>query len=117
MQPPIFARFLAKVAYGFAVWHYGLDCIDENYIVPSIRGDDTRLGRWIGSVKEEDQLIHTKGVHLSLAGITADGTIIVRLRLLALFDTPEYIVIIGKIKPECLEREKSAKTLTGPYLA
>jgi hypothetical protein len=53
MQGHNFARLIAKIAYCMAVANYGLDTIDEKYLLPSILGISGDIGRWVGCDKNK----------------------------------------------------------------
>ena len=44
----VFARFIAKMAYGYAVERYILNAFEAVYIVPAILGETNEIGRWVG---------------------------------------------------------------------
>ena len=44
-----FARFVSKVAYGYAIAKLGLDAMTEVMVLPAIRGEPSLLGRWVGT--------------------------------------------------------------------
>lgn len=47
-----FARLLAKIAYVFAMAHFGVVIIDDAYGLPSILGQSDNIGMWVGSARE-----------------------------------------------------------------
>jgi hypothetical protein len=44
----VFARFIAKIAYGYAVERYTLNVFEKVYIVPAILGHTNDIGRSVG---------------------------------------------------------------------
>ena len=103
-----FARLLAKIAYGFAVLQYGLQEITEAYVLPSIIGEKDDVGYWVGCsndskpprVPPRERYLHTIDVDLSQT--TEYKEVVVRLRLFAMYPTPEYLVVVGRLnKPGC----------------
>ena len=53
-RPEDFARFIAKMGYGYAVAAYGLDlfvaCVGRpsSYVLPALLGERDDIGRWVG---------------------------------------------------------------------
>ena len=96
-----FARLLAKIAYGIVVLQYGLDTIEEAYILPSILDKKNNdVGRWVGcedSHKSPDLLPRERFLH-RISLLRKKTEIIARVRLFASFATPEYLVIVGRLK-------------------
>jgi len=43
-----FARFVAKMAYGYAVERYGLEAFERTFVLPAILGTSDDIGRWVG---------------------------------------------------------------------
>jgi hypothetical protein len=95
-----FPRFLAKIAYGIVVLQYGLDMIKDNYVIPCILGNKNDVGHWVGcenpdqspALLPKDQLFYK--IQVFSKGCLV-GAII---RLFAIYQTPEYIVIVGQLK-------------------
>ncbi len=95
-----FLRMIAKIAYCFALAKYGLNCIVENYVLDGILGKSSDLFRWVGN--EGKQLLFEEGKqikanHVVSAGLAPDGTIGVKIKLFKDMQTPEYLVIVGKV--------------------
>ncbi len=93
-KPVEFARLLAKIAYGFAVAHYGLNKIQEAYVLPAIRRELDDVGRWVGC-KTTGLLGPGKNLH-EIKLISVNEEIHCNLRLLSQLNTPEYLVIVGR---------------------
>lgn len=93
-----FARLLAKIAYGFAIAHFGVDVINDNYILPAILGRSDDTGKWVGSTGRF--LPATKSLHEIRLSVK-DGDIHSYIRLFAKFKpvVPEYVVVVGHIPP------------------
>lgn len=94
-EPTKFARLLGKIAYGFAVAHYGLNTIQQAYILPAIMGQVDDVGRWVGC-KTTDLLGPGKNLH-EIKLISVNKEIHCNLRLLSQLNTPEYLVIVGRV--------------------
>lgn len=97
-----FARLLAKIAYGMTVLQYGLENIEEVYVLPSILGVSGDIGYWVGCA--EDNPVHKKLPRENLwyrvnIGTTRANEIRAKIRLLPKYsNTPEYLVIVGRLK-------------------
>jgi hypothetical protein len=109
LQPFLFARFLAKVAYCVAVWQYGLDCFEDIYVLPAIMGKiDSKLGRWVGTIPFGEGTLGTEGAHLTNTSIARsenairNRSVLVRIKLFAVFNTPEYAIVVGRLKEDCV---------------
>jgi hypothetical protein len=48
-NPEIFARFVAKCSYGYAIERYGIDSFESIYVRSAILGNTRNIGRWVGS--------------------------------------------------------------------
>jgi len=90
-EPILFARMLAKIGFGMAVFSLGLNAIRENYVLPAILGKTQDVGRWVGS-EESVPVNPTHGLHA--VDVRAIGKEIqARIRLFAQFQQAEYLVI------------------------
>ena len=93
-----FIRLIAKVAYGMMVADFGLDNWEEVYVLPSIMGKSDDSGRWVGC----DGKRKLSSLPLPLHGIgreVVNGEVITRVCLFAQFGAPEYVVVVGRLKP------------------
>ena len=93
-DPPLFARFLAKVAYCFAVGSYGIDKITEHFVRPHVLAELPGLSAWVGCSDEAVSFTPNGGHHL--ATIVEDDVIRVEIRLFAVPGTPTYTVLVGR---------------------
>jgi len=95
-EPHAFARFLAKVAYGFAVSFYGLDNLQEAYVLPYILDENqSDIGRYVGS----DTTKPHEGKHFYEIDLFRRGLeIIERIRLFGTLPVPDYIVVVGRLR-------------------
>ncbi len=93
-----FERMLAKIAYGMIILAYGLDALEECYVLPCILGQKDDAGYWVGSSgKHASNLPAENALHRVL--LTINGKEVGALiRLFANYQTPEYLVIVGKLK-------------------
>lgn len=95
-----FARVLAKIAYGMVVFQYGLDMIEEAYVLPCILGRKYDVGQWVGcedphkspALLPREQFFHRIDI------LTKKSEVGARIRLFANYQTPEYLVIVGRLK-------------------
>lgn len=91
-----FERMLAKIGLGFAVAHYGIDNIEQIYVRPSILGQKDDVGRWVGTADDFQLDVGKFFHHIQLSILNSD--LIVRIKLFALFNVPEYLVVVGRLK-------------------
>ena len=95
-----FARVLAKIAYGMTVFQYGLDMIEEAYVLPCILGKKDDVGQWVGCEdphKSPDLLPRERFLH-RIDLLMKKSEVGARIRLFANYQTPEYLVIVGRLK-------------------
>lgn len=96
-----FERMLAKIAYGMVVLQHGPDALEECYVLPCIlwkEGEEDDVGKWVGSGRDIDGLPKEKGAHIITIRQKENGEVYVFIRLFASFNTPEYLVIVGRLK-------------------
>lgn len=108
-NPNSFARMLAKIAYGFAVAHFGINDIEDLGIVSAIKGETDDIGKWVGCVTTDEKFAPNTVLHSWQLGIessyeidapkeTVTGRLTYKISLFSLFGTPEYTVVVGNIK-------------------
>ena len=94
-EPHLFARFLAKVAFGFSVACVGSGGITNPYIIPGILGQRRDIGRWVGNL---DGLPVNDRSGLHAVTLRREGDELwAHVRLFAQFGAPEYLVIVGSL--------------------
>jgi hypothetical protein len=90
-----FERMLAKIAYGLGVAHFGLNNLDEVFVIPAILGKKDDIGRWVGCATdirlEVGKFLHQIDISV------VNREIIVRIKLFAIFNVPEYLVVMGRL--------------------
>jgi len=90
-------RFLAKIAHGMAVAHYGFESF-EPWLPDFILGkEDCALGYFVAGWPNDkpDEV----GDHKITVGSWNDGTLVgAGIRLFCLHGTPEYDIVVGKFK-------------------
>lgn len=91
-KPIAFARMIAKIAYGFAIYKYGKEKFKRIYVLDAILSKDGDLGRVVGCI---DRIITgDKYINLKL-GIN-NGLIISHVRLFEKWGGPTYVAILGR---------------------
>jgi hypothetical protein len=92
-----FARWIAKIGYGYAVLKLGLGRIKSNFVLPALLGNTQDIGKWVGC--PSDHVVSpSKDGHFVKMEVTKDLEVHVFVRLFTMFDTPEYIVVVGSLK-------------------
>lgn len=93
-----FPRFLAKWAYCDAVFQYGVDAFDEVYVIDDILGATDGIGSFVGT-DGQTSIPKKPGVYTYQFLQSAERELLARLKLFPQSDSPEYLVLIGKLKP------------------
>jgi hypothetical protein len=93
----IFARFIAKMAYGYAVERYTLNAFEDIYIVPAILGEKDDIGRWVGCSDIRELPVRDCNISVGFKIISRDE-LIVKLKMFPQFDGAEYVAVIGRVK-------------------
>lgn len=88
-----YERLLLKIAYGFAVARLGLDGIEEPFVLPAIFGRSNDIGRWLGC--DGQKYLNPSFFHSAAISIV-NQVILCRVRLFSRFQTPEYLVVVGR---------------------
>lgn len=97
-----FAQMLGKIAYCLTVAEFGLDAIEEAYVLPAILGKSNDIGQWVGS--SDDTLAAAPGVSHTAQVQTyrwpdpnnPDGFILALIRLFSHVPSPGYMIIVGR---------------------
>lgn len=95
-----FLRLIAKIAYCNTVWRYGLKNIEEVYVLPAILGQSNDIWNWVGGDGLQTILEATKHMntdHLVATRFHENREIHARIKLFKKSETPEYIVIVGRL--------------------
>jgi hypothetical protein len=92
-----FARFIAKMAYGYAIERYGLNAFEKVYVLSAILGESDDVGRWVGCSDRREFPVRQCNVAVGYRIILGDE-LIVKIKMFAQFDGAEYVVVIGQIK-------------------
>lgn len=96
-DPDIFARFVAKCSFGYAIERYGIEAFESFYIRSAILGITKDIGRWVGSPDTRELPIRKTPMSGGFR-ILPDNDVLVRIKLFPRFDGAEYITVIGKMK-------------------
>jgi hypothetical protein len=92
-----FARFIAKMAYGYAVERYELVAFEDVYVLPAMLGESDDIGRWVGCSDRREFPVRQCNVSVGF-NIGPQDHLAVKLKMFAQFDGAEYVVVIGKLK-------------------
>jgi len=93
-RPIDFAKMVAKIAYGFAVYQYGLERFSEVFVLPAILGKADDIGSWVGCI--DKKIVGTNYLHLE-SGIN-NGQVLVHVRFFEKWGGPTYVTLVGKVK-------------------
>ena len=95
-----FARVLAKIAYGMVVLQHGLDMVEEAYVLPCILGKKDDAGQWVGceDARKSPALLPREAFFHRIDVLKKKSEVGARIRLFANYQTPEYLVIVGRLK-------------------
>jgi hypothetical protein len=106
-RPEDFARFIAKMGYGYAVAAYGLNLFldgigrPSSYVLPALLGDRDDIGRWVGCSDRRELPIRQCNVSVAYGIIPGvlqwERELIVKLKMFPLFDGAEYVIVIGRV--------------------
>ena len=94
-SPIAFARLIAKVAYGMAIYKCGYDYFDTRYVVPCILGQRDDVGRWVG-IASGPFRNPGDSLHEVLLGLVRQE-VRAYVRLFAKVGGPEYLVVLGTL--------------------
>ena len=92
-----FARFIAKMAYGYAVERYGLNAFENVYVLSAILGESDDIGRWVGCSGRREFPVRQCNISVGYRIIPGDE-LVVKIKMFPQFDGAEYVVVIGRIK-------------------
>jgi hypothetical protein len=93
-SPELFARLIAKIAYGFAVVKLGLDAIENAYVLPAILGHSGGIGQWVGCDLDQSPAPEDASHRVTIRVV--NGEILGHVKLFAQFGTQEYLVAVGE---------------------
>lgn len=91
-----FERMLAKIGLGFAIGQYGVNAFESFYALNTILGNHDDAGMWVGMA---DDILFEYGKDMYNVNIRElNKEVICRIKLFAMFNVPEYLVVVGKLK-------------------
>ena len=101
-----FEIMVAKIAYCAAVAAWGLDALQEKFVLPAILGAKDDVGYWMGCDPEGKiipmigKLNEANSIKLGVWQRADDENkyIIARIKCFSPSDAPEYIVVVGTLK-------------------
>lgn len=96
-DPEIFARFVAKCCYGYAIERYGIDPFESIYVRSAILGNTKDIGRWVGSPDTRELPVRKTPMSGGFK-ILPDNDVLVRIKIFPRFDGAEYITVVGRMK-------------------
>lgn len=102
-----FEKMIIKIAYCAAVAFLGLGCFEQRLVLPAILGEKDDVGFWMGCDPEGriSPIIGKQGaanvIKMGVWQKAGDEKryIVARLKFFASSDAPEYIVVVGTLKP------------------
>ena len=103
-----FEKMIAKISYCAAVALFGLDSFDQCSVLPALLGKKDDIGFWMGC-DPEGRIIPLIGkqrfkniikIHVLKKDKNNTRYVIARLKFFASSDAPEYIVLVGTLKPD-----------------
>ena len=92
----VFPRFLAKMAYGFAVAKIRLNKMQKIYVLPAILGKSEDIGRGDGCSHFDEHRTPGRFMHRLRLSLV-NNKILVYVRLFEKFNMPEYLVVVGTV--------------------
>lgn len=95
-DPEIFARFIAKCSYGYAIERYGITAFDSIYVRSAILGTAQDIERWVGCSNIREFPVRATPMSGGFK-ILENDNLIVKLKLFPRFDGAEYVTIVGKL--------------------
>ena len=95
-DPKVFARFIAKIAHGYAVDFFGVDGFRPS-LIPSILGESDDIGSWVGTPTATTFAEPPNRGHRVRVGDDRNGGVIASVQLFADSGAPEYFVLVGRL--------------------
>jgi hypothetical protein len=92
-----FARFIGKMAYGYAIERYDLNAFEAVYLLPAILGESDDIGRWVGCPDRREFPVRQCNISVGFKIIPQDD-LVVRIKMFPQFDGAEYVAVVGKVK-------------------
>lgn len=98
-RPAIFARVIAKIAYGFAYAEGAIHDLDgRSPVLESILGKQDNVGDWVGMIDKPFE-VHPDTLHrIELHHDKKRGLLLAEVQLFADSQTPTYLVVLGPLR-------------------
>lgn len=93
-----FERMLAKIAYGMTILVHGPNALGECYVLPCILGHKDDAGYWVGSSGQDFTTLPVEKHLHRIFLVNKENEVGALIRLFAEYKTPEYLVIVGRLK-------------------
>lgn len=91
-----FFRMLSKIALGFSIAEFGYTNFESFYVRDIILGMKDDIGHWVGTA--DDCIFGIDDAVYKIKVVRHANVIICRIKLFALLQVPEYLVVVGKLK-------------------
>ncbi|MDD4255704.1 MAG: HNH endonuclease [Methanofollis sp.] len=107
-----FPRLLMKIAYGMAIFQYGYDCFEENYVLPYILDKHKDgLGNFVGTAKNKIILPQAGIVTILLGFVNNSSDLMANIKFFPSIKNgeetmPEYLVVLGHLKEQFIPKNK-----------
>lgn len=94
-----FAKMLAKIGWGMAAAEGKLDKVDpDNSVISAFMAETSSIGYWVGAypgeLKPDEGTLHTVQIYSD----EKLGLLIAKIKLFSFSHTPEYGVVLGKLR-------------------
>jgi hypothetical protein len=104
-----FGRLIMKVALGFAVSIYGLDCFDAKDARRIILKQEPDVHRWVGGTTKEMREVVRQPGHIHLATVYPQEIrgvpyLMAQISLFSYLCTPVFTAVLGKLTQAGIER-------------
>lgn len=101
LNPCAFARMIAKIGYAFAYAEGAIaDLEGKPYVLPAILGEQDEIGRWVGTLTKPLEAFPTLLHRVLIQYDSEKGLLFAEVQLFSDPPTPDYGVILGKLKPK-----------------
>ena len=101
---------LAKIAFGFVVLEYGLEGLDDVFVIPAILGQSNDLGRWVGTC--DASLYFSPRMNngeVAQYVIRNEAELLVFFQLFGSPTLPTYVVVVGAIHHQVVTTRRASE--------
>ncbi len=102
-DPEVFARFVAKCSYGYAIARYGSEAFESIYVCSAILGKENDIGKWVGSPTTREFKVRKTPMSVGFKILT-DNDVLVRIKMFPRFDGAEYVTVVGRMRKFCADQ-------------